>query len=156
MKIDENEFVTEAEAVTYAQKTITVSLAELSEQTEPTIQPLVQFLEAAINSDKLASANLQVNDAEVLIQLQTSIINLPLTYGKNIHKIMVDDGEVDVNVYMIITAPEINRSKLWIDELMAADQLVANPEQALRQFTDWVEAQLTTLAENQAEAAEAD
>ncbi|USS90593.1 hypothetical protein [Fructilactobacillus carniphilus] len=154
MKIEENDFVTEAEAGTYAHKTVTTSLADLNEATSQTLRPLVEFVEAAVNSDKLASADLQVSDADILVQLQTSIINLPLAYGKNIHKIMVGDGEVDVNVYMIIAAPEINRSKLRIDELMAAEQLVKDPDQALDQFTDWLEAQLTTLAENQQAAAE--
>ncbi|USS84482.1 hypothetical protein M3M35_03970 [Fructilactobacillus myrtifloralis] len=152
MKINETDFVAEAEAETYAHKTITVPMADLQKQTAKTLAPLVQFVEAAINSDKIASADLQVSDAEVLVQLQTSIINLPLAYGKNIHKIMVDDGEVDVNVYMIIAAPAINKSKLRIDELLDATTFVKQPDQALDQFTAWMQTQLAVLADHEAEA----
>ncbi|ANZ57472.1 hypothetical protein BGL34_06240 [Fructilactobacillus lindneri] len=149
MKIDEAKFVEEAEAEEFASKQFESTLAKLKTDPTKVLKPLCEFIEAAINSDKIASADLTVKDAEVCIKLQTSIINLPLNYSKNINKIMVGDGDVDVNVYMIITSPNINKSKLRIDEL---DDSVSFLEKAtgedLERFVAWTKDQLEIISGN--------
>lgn len=156
MKIEEESFVEEAVAEEYAVKKFDASLADLQNDGEQTLAPLANFVEAALNSDKIASAELWIGDADLLIKLQTSIINLPLHYGKNIHKIMVGDGEVDVNVYMLMDAEKLNKTGSRIDELASSDDFVADVSGNVAKFNDWVKTQLQTIAENEQAAAEAD
>ncbi|WP_429971549.1 hypothetical protein ACQW5G_02755 [Fructilactobacillus sp. Tb1] len=154
MKIDEADFITEAEATAYAIKNFETTLAELKKDPAKVLKPMVDFIEAGLNSDKISSAELFLPKSDITIKLQTSIINLPLEYGKNINKIMVGDGVVDVNVYMIIASPEINKSKMRIDEVATSDEFVNNTPDMVTQFTDWTKLQLDQIESNEAEAAD--
>ncbi|KRM89860.1 hypothetical protein [Fructilactobacillus florum] len=146
MKIEEPEFVSEVIDQRYAVRQFEATMEQLMNDLEATLRPLAEFIETAINSDQIASAELQVTDADVQVKLQTSIINLPLEYINNINKIMIDAGTVPVNVYMIITAPKLNKSQLRIDELASTQGFQAANK--LPELVQWASGQLDQLQQN--------
>lgn len=154
MKIEEADFIAEAEATEYAIKNFETTLADLKKNPAKVLQPMCDFIEVGINSDKISSAELFLPKSDITIKLQTSIINLPLEYAKNINKIMVGDGIVPVNVYMIIASPFINKSKMRIDELALSDEFVNNLSDMVTQFVDWTKLQLDQIETHEKEASE--
>ena len=154
MKIEEADFIAEASATEYAIKNFETTLADLKKKPVQVLQPMCDFIEAGINSDKISSAELFLPKSDITIKLQMSIINLPLEYAKNINKIMVGDGVVPVNVYKIIASPFINKSKMRIDELALSDEFVKNLPDMVTQFVDWTKLQLDQIEAHEAEAAD--
>ncbi|WP_395391680.1 hypothetical protein [Fructilactobacillus sanfranciscensis] len=154
MKIEEADFIAEASATEYAIKNFETTLADLKKKPAQVLQPMCDFIEAGINSDKISSAELFLPKSDITIKLQMSIINLPLEYAKNINKIMVGDGVVPVDVYMIIASPFINKSKMRIDELALSDEFVKNLPDMVTQFVDWTKLQLDQIEVHEAEAAD--
>lgn len=59
----------------------------------------------------------QLIDAEpVLFSLELSIVNLPLRYGNSLQKIVDEENNYEVNVYMIVEHPLVSQSKMLIQK----------------------------------------
>ncbi|MEJ6400073.1 hypothetical protein [Nicoliella lavandulae] len=145
MEIDAQKFIDQITDEDFKSTNFTVERANLEQDIKQSVGPMVQFIAEQIQSGAIAQARLEVADADTQFRLETSIINLPLRYAKAISKIMSGDGQQPVNVYMIVESPDVNRSKLRIDEVATADEFVAQQAAAVTRIADWMHEQLAKI-----------
>ncbi|MCL0312582.1 hypothetical protein M2S00_05615 [Apilactobacillus sp. TMW 2.2459] len=126
--------------------------ADLQSNAKAILSPLVSSMKDSIKSNEIKSCELNVTDLDAKVYLQNNIINLPFRYAKNIGKIIKDDDNLDISVYMIIESEDINRSKLRIDKLSSASQFI--DQDFTDDFSKWLNKQLETIKLNKSEKEE--
>ncbi|KID41140.1 hypothetical protein [Fructilactobacillus fructivorans] len=150
MEIDEKEFVEAAGNDDFQKQATEMTLKALEDDLKGNLKKMTDFIATNLKEDSIASASIKVSDHDIQLELQTSVINLPLDYAKNIAKITVGDGMKPINVYMIIVSPDVNRSKMRIDELADSTSFVKDPDGTyLAQFVDWTQDKLDQIAANE-------
>lgn len=147
MKMDVQEFIDKINDEQFEVQTVEVTSADLANNPVKSFQPLLKFMEEQVNLGHLASAMLHVKGEETSFFLQNCIVNLPYRYSKNISKMMSGDGDCDLNIYMIVESPDVNRSKLRIDELSSQDDFSDNAKLE-QKLADWSKDQLASIDEN--------
>lgn len=154
MKMDAQKFINDITEGNFETNLVETSWKQVTTNLQATLSDQLAFMEEQINLGRLASSQLVVKDEEISFFLQNGIVNLPYRYAKNISKIMSGDGDCDLHVYMFVESPDVNRSKLRIDELAPQDNF-NNDQHTLQVLTDWMQTQLTTIETNRkADAAE--
>jgi hypothetical protein len=123
--------------------------ADLQSNAKAILSPLVSSMKDSIKSNEIKSCELNFTDLDAKVYLQNNIINLPFRYAKNIGKIIKDDDNLDISVYMIIESEDINRSKLRIDKLASASQFI--DQDFTDDFSKWLNNQLETIKLNESE-----
>ncbi|MBW1604900.1 hypothetical protein [Lactobacillus sp. Sy-1] len=157
MEIDVEKFIDQVTDEQFKATNFTIKKAALEADLSKAFAPMVSFIAEQIQSDQIAQARLIVEDADTVFKLETNVINLPFDYVKAISKIMSGEGVQPVNVYMIVESPEVNRSKLRIDETATADDFVASQAQMVTKVVDWAQTQLHKIdSEDEASEEEAD
>ncbi|UQS87159.1 hypothetical protein MOO44_03070 [Nicoliella spurrieriana] len=148
MKMDVDEFIEQVTNEQYAATNFTMNRKALEADLQKALTPLVQFITEQINADQIAQARLIVDDADTVFKLETGVINLPFDNIKATSKIMAGDGVKPINVYMIVESPDVNRSKLRIDEAAAADDFVKQTPAMTTRFVEWTQDQLNKIDAN--------
>ncbi|AZP97093.1 hypothetical protein CYK59_09060 [Latilactobacillus curvatus] len=74
-------------------------------------------IDKAIEKQALASFSVLTEYAgePVKVTLETGIVNLPLQYIKKVNQFFELDDQAEVNLYLYVTSPLINRSNMRID-----------------------------------------
>lgn len=155
MEIDAQKFIEDVENEKFETFSTEVALASVKKDPQKAFAEAMDFMDEQINSGRLASALVQVKGEEISFYLQNDIVNLPYRYIKNISKMMSDQGNCPLNVYMIVESTDVNRSKLRIDELSSQDDFAVNDDINAK-LVEWVNQQLAAVDENRAIADEAE
>lgn len=155
MEIDAQKFIEDVENEKFETFSTEVALASVKKDPKKAFAEAMDFMDEQINSGRLASALVQVKGEEISFYLQNGIVNLPYRYIKNISKMMSDQGNCPLNVYMIVESPDVNRSKLRIDELSSQDDFAVSDDINAK-LVEWVNQQLAAVDENRAIADEAE
>lgn len=155
MEIDAQKFIEDVENEKFETFSTEVTLASVKKDPQKAFAEAMNFMDEQINSGRLASALVQVKGEEISFYLQNGIVNLPYRYIKNISKMMSDQGNCPLNVYMIVESPDVNRSKLRIDELSSQDDFAVDDDINAK-LVEWVNQQLAAVDENRAIADEAE
>lgn len=156
MDILVKDFIEQVEAEGYTQANFDTTLATLTKDPEKAIKPVVKTLTDAVKADQLAGVALTVTDADIVIRLETSVINLPLQYVNAMKKMLSDDETLAVNVYSVIESPDVNASSLRIDKVASVADFDAHNADMAGAVGDWIADQLAQIEANQKAAAEAD
>ena len=99
----------EAEAVT--KKTFTAA-----DEATINLDAFFEFVHQTIQANQLVQAEMIISgDEPITLSVETSLINLPLRYTNAIKKIVINNDEADVNLYMIVEHPGVSQSGLRID-----------------------------------------
>ncbi|WP_409043470.1 hypothetical protein NON14_10020 [Latilactobacillus sakei] len=84
---------------------------------------------------------------QVKVTLETGVVNLPLQYIKKVNQFLELEAQAEVNIYLYVTSPLVNRSGMRIDLIGTvadfeeqANQAWAKVEQLLTQDLEAVEA----------------
>ncbi|WP_208422658.1 hypothetical protein [Latilactobacillus fragifolii] len=74
-------------------------------------------IDKAIEKQALASFSVLTEYAgePIKVTLETGIVNLPLQYIKKVNQFFELEDQVEVNLYLYVTSPLINRSNMRID-----------------------------------------
>lgn len=144
MKILANDVIQTLKAGDFASQTFKIGKATLKKADGTGADEVFNYLKTAVNQHGIAEAVINVNK-DVVIKLQSNVINLPLLYPAAVEKLTEADQEYDLNVYAVIEAEKINSSHLRIDQIGTADDLLNdNPDLRLN-FRDWVKEQFERL-----------
>lgn len=135
-------------------KTIKTTLAKLVAHPDETMAAVYDYVEEQLNLGKLGYGEIQVSDTDVVIRLETNLINLPLQDIKRIDKMISDEDRLPVNVYIVMSSPYVNVSGLRIDEVASADDYLDHMAQYLPMMNDWVADHLAAVQENMKTQAE--
>jgi hypothetical protein len=134
-------------------KSISQKLAAILADPGAAMQPVYAFVEEQLNLGKLGYGELKVSDVDATIRLETNLINLPLQEPARISKMISDQDELAVNVYLVITSPLVNQSGLRIDEVASAGDFIGHVDDYSKTMNDWVVEKLTAVQANLAETA---
>ncbi|GAJ26772.1 hypothetical protein JCM15457_1719 [Liquorilactobacillus sucicola DSM 21376 = JCM 15457] len=149
MKIKVETFVEKIENSdfrTAALETLTIKKAVSMQVLNHLFEQFRQFLE----QNKLArvSQPLLFEDEEVIVSLESGIINLPFANSNRVDNFFENDEETAVIVNLIVEAADVNASGLRIDSFgTVADYLTAF-EQIDQALVHGINEQLNLIAEN--------
>lgn len=74
------------------------------------------FVQETVEADQLVHAEMIISgDEPITLMVETNLINLPLRYANAIKKIVINNDEAEVNLYMIVENPRVSQSGLRID-----------------------------------------
>ncbi|AIG65847.1 hypothetical protein ACRHK7_01505 [Weissella tructae] len=74
------------------------------------------FIQTTLEADQLVSAEMIISgDEPIKLSVETNLINLPIRYANAVKKIVINNEEADVNLYMIVEHPAVSQSGLRID-----------------------------------------
>jgi hypothetical protein len=147
MKMDAQKFINDITEENYETNLVEISWKQVITNPQSSLSDQLAFMEEQINLGRLASSQLLVKNEDISFFLQNGIVNLPYRYDKNISKMMSGDGDCELHVYMFVESPDVNRSKLRIDELALQDDF-NNDQHTLQTLTDWMQTQLTAIEAN--------
>jgi hypothetical protein len=147
MKMDAQKFINDITEENYETNLVEISWKQVITNPQSSLSDQLAFMEEQINLGRLASSQLLVKNEDISFFLQNGIVNLPYRYAKNISKMMSGDGDCELHVYMFVESPDVNRSKLRIDELALQDDF-NNDQHTLQTLTDWMQTQLTAIEAN--------
>ncbi|KRM36477.1 hypothetical protein [Lentilactobacillus parafarraginis] len=129
-------------------KITTATLKDFIANPDDIMRPIYDFVEEQLNLGKLGYGEVRVDDADLSVRLETNLINLPLSEIKRIDKMISDEDELPLNVYLVMISPNVNVSGLRIDEVASADDFVGNLDTYLPMMNDWVADHLAAVQEN--------
>jgi len=99
----------EAEAVTA--KTFTAA-----DESTINLDEFFEFVHETIQADQLVHAEMIISgDEPITLLIESNLINLPLRYANAIKKIVINNDEAEVNLYMVVEHPKVSQSGLRID-----------------------------------------
>lgn len=154
MDRDVTNFIADVTDEKITRQTFKTSLADLIAHPDEKMAPIYDYVEEQLNEGRLAVGELLVDDADVVISLETNLINLPLQDIKRIDKMISDEDKLPVNVYIVMSSPYVNVSGLRIDEVSSADDFISHLDQYLPVMNDWVADHLAAVQENMKTQAE--
>lgn len=113
------------------------------------MQPLYEFVHDQLKKGQLGAGELVISDDEVVFRIETNLINLPLQEVGRITKMISDEEELPVKVYLLVVSPEVNVSGLRIDEITNADEFVEKMDEYLSEMNAWVDDKLMAITSNE-------
>lgn len=155
MIMDEKEFIEQITEANFEHTESEMTMKEFTDRIAANLMPLNNFIADNLKNNKIARAEIRMKDEEFIIRLEICAINLPLEYVNSIAKIIVKDGEVPMQVNMIIDSPNVSQSNLRIDKLADSDEFIENYDSdGLTTFVEWTKNELATIQENKAAVAD--
>ncbi|AEJ23961.1 hypothetical protein WKK_05450 [Weissella koreensis KACC 15510] len=122
------------------------------DQTLINLDPLFLFLEQKINENKLVSGEIIISgDEPIHLSVETNVINLPLRYVNQISKIIINDPETDVNVYMFVDHPDVTRSGMRIELAASVQSFLDDRESVMSKISLFFDREIQNISKNQAE-----
>lgn len=81
-------------------------------------QEALTTLKASAQKDQLALVENKITDlADLKVNFFTNVINLPFSDAKKYVDFFADGAQVPVKFYFSVASPDVNKSKLWIEEI---------------------------------------
>ena len=122
------------------------------DQTLINLDPLFLFLEQKINENKLVNVEIiSSGDEPIHLSVETNVINLPLRYVNQISKIIINDPETDVNVYMFVDHPDVTRSGMRIELAASVQSFLDDRESVMSKISLFFDREIQNISKNQAE-----
>ncbi len=129
-------------------KTVTATLADVLDDPASQLQPIYEFVEELVNTGKVGYGELRVDDADLVISLETNLINLPLQEVKRIDKMISDNETLPLNIYLVMSSPFVNASNLRIDQVATADEFIGHLDTYVPTMNSWVTDHLEDVQDN--------
>lgn len=149
MIMDEKKFIEQITEANFEHTESEMTMKEFTDRIAANLMPLNNFIADNLKKNKIARAEIRIKDEEFIIRLEVCAINLPLEYVNSIAKIIVKDGDVPMQVNMIIDSPDVSKTNLRIDKLADSDEFVDSfDSDALTTFVEWTKNELDIIEEN--------
>jgi len=111
MQLTGNALIEALETEAFTTKTFTAE-----DKATINLDAFFDFVQKEITADHLMHAEMIISgDEPIRLSVETNLINLPLRYANAIKKIVINNPEADVNLYMIVEHPAVTQSGLRID-----------------------------------------
>jgi hypothetical protein len=144
MKVLANEVIPVLKEVTFPTKNFEIKKVTLKKADGSGITPVFDFLKTSLKDHAISEAVIQVNK-DVIVKIQSNIVNLPLAYPAQLEKLTEGEQSYDVNIYAVFEAEAINSSHLRIDQIGTADDLLGDDADLKANFKDWLLKQFDQL-----------
>ena len=143
MQLTGNDFIAAIKDEQYEVKSFTAA-----DQATVNLDDLFTYAEKAMADNKLFSAELLISgDEPISLRLETGLINLPIRYTNAISKIVINDPETDVTLYMIVEHPLVTKSGLRIETAATVAAFLDDPETVEAKIAAFFDKELTAINE---------
>ena len=147
------DFLTDLNNEKFEKKTFEAKISDLESNSGKTMMPVYEYVEEQINLGKLAIGEVKVEDVDAVIDLETNLINLPVAEPQRVSKMISDQDEMDLKVYLVISSPYGNQSGLRIDEAASADDCISDMKPQVDGMNECVEEKVNEFEHNLTEKA---
>ncbi|WP_258089161.1 hypothetical protein [Weissella fangxianensis] len=150
MEMTGNDFIEILTEENYKQKTF-----EAADQATIALDDLFAFVEKNVADNQIFSAEVLINEEEpISLRLETSLINLPIRYTNAIRKIVINDPETEVSLYMIVEHPLVTKSHLIIKKAASARSFLDDTTSVEEKIASFFNEQIEVINENKLKAIE--
>lgn len=144
MEMTGNDFIEVLTEETYTKKTF-----EAADQATIALDDLFAFVEKATAENQLFSAEVLINEEEpISLRLETSLINLPIRYTNAIRKIVINDPETEVSLYMIVEHPLVTKSHLIIKKAASVQSFLDDSASVEEKIASFFNEQIEIINQN--------
>lgn len=150
MEMTGNDFIEILTEENYKQKTF-----EAADQATIALDELFAFVEKNVADNQIFSAEVLINEEEpISLRLETSLINLPIRYTNAIRKIVINDPETEVSLYMIVEHPLVTKSHLIIKKAASTQSFLDDATSVEEKIASFFNEQIEVINENKLKAIE--
>ena len=150
MEMTGNDFIEIVTEENYKQKTF-----EAADQETIALDELFAFVEKNVADNQIFSAEVLINEEEpISLRLETSLINLPIRYTNAIRKVVINDPETEVSLYMIVEHPLVTKSHLIIKKAASAQSFLDDATSVEEKIASFFNEQIEVINENKLKAIE--
>lgn len=132
----------------------TVKKAPFIKDMNKVVTVATDYIKEQLTAKQVAVYQIEIAELETVIRLETNLINMPIDEPKRVQKLIGDEEQLPLNVYVVIKSPFINQSQLRIDLMASGDEVVANSAEVAIKITDYLQAKMTIIEEQQQMAAD--
>lgn len=123
-------------------------------QQKTTLKAAIQFMLDQFDKGYLGQYNLDVKMKKgdpVSVRLEANLINVPMGEAERLDvKLLDQEPEYPVNLYMVMESADVNKSGLRIDELANDTDQGGSITALVERAQEWMAEHLAAVAENQA------
>ena len=145
MKLDADQVIKTIDDQKFATRNKKVRQTTLSKHPQTAFKALVAFIKRQIKKKQLGQANLQVTGTKMVISLEINVINMPYSSIRPLKRLITNEGVMDAHVYVMMSDPQLNRSKFRIDEVALTDDFIKSNADDLAKLQEWLTKQLKQL-----------
>ena len=131
---------------------VTKTAAQAQQKT--TLKAAIQFMLDQFDKGYLGQYNLDVKMKKgdpVSVRLEANLINVPMGEAERLDvKLLDQEPEYPVNLYMVMESADVNKSGLRIDELANYTDQGGSITALVERAQEWMAEHLAAVAENQA------
>lgn len=131
---------------------VTKTAAQAQQKT--TLKAAVQFMLDQFDKGYLGQYNLDVKMKKgdpVSVRLEANLINVPMGEAERLDvKLLDQEPEYPVNLYMVMESADVNKSGLRIDELANDTDQGGSITALVERAQEWIAEHLAAVAENRA------
>lgn len=131
---------------------VTKTAAQAQQKT--TLKAAIQFMLDQFDKGYLGQYNLDVKMKKgdpVSVRLEANLINVPMGEAERLDvKLLDQEPEYPVNLYMVMESADVNKSGLRIDELANDTDQGGSITALVERAQEWIAEHLAAVAENQA------
>lgn len=133
-------------------ETVTKTAAQAQQKT--TLKAAIQFMLDQFDKGYLGQYNLDVKMKKgdpVSVRLEANLINVPMGEAERLDvKLLDQEPEYPVNLYMVMESADVNKSGLRIDELANDTDQGGSITALVERAQEWMAEHLAAVAENRA------
>lgn len=131
---------------------VTKTAAQAQQKT--TLKAAIQFMLDQFDKGYLGQYNLDVKMKKgdpMSVRLEANLINVPMGEAERLDvKLLDQEPEYPVNLYMVMESADVNKSGLRIDELANDTDQGGSITALVERAQEWMAEHLAAVAENQA------
>lgn len=132
----------------------TVAKTAAQAQQKTTLKAAIQFMLDQFDKGYLGQYNLDVKMKKgdpVSVRLEANLINVPMGEAERLDvKLLDQEPEYPVNLYLVMESADVNKSGLRIDELANDTDQGGSITALVERAQEWMAEQLAAVAENRA------
>lgn len=132
----------------------TVAKTATQAQQKTTLKAAIQFMLDQFDKGYLGQYNLDVKMKKgdpVSVRLEANLINVPMGEAERLDgKLLDQEPEYPVNLYMVMESADVNKSGLRIDELANDTDQGGSITALVERAQEWMAEHLAAVAENRA------
>ena len=132
----------------------TVAKTAAQAQQKTTLKAAIQFMLDQFDKGYLSQYNLDVKMKKgdpVSVRLEANLINVPMGEAERLDvKLLDQEPEYPVNLYMVMESADVNKSGLRIDELANDTDQGGSITALVERAQEWIAEHLAAVAENRA------
>ncbi|KRN04584.1 hypothetical protein [Holzapfeliella floricola] len=137
----------------YQKQLTTMKRSELNKtKLKKFVHETLMAVTESLNSGYMAQHQLHLEGRRPLtVGVETGIVNLPYENIDKVTKIMTEEDNREVAVYLTASSDFLNKSGFRIDQLATADDVISDEQSFESQMISWVEEKMQLVKDYQVE-----